>query len=194
MFDYEAEWSRSQFDRPHRLATSYLWEIPGPKEGWMYSVLGGWQLTGVTQAQSGRPFTIVTGTDSNGDTNLGSDRPNIDTAGSLVWDNEHKSFTNNGKYVAPLGTTGLPLQNALGNGNAPRNSERGAAFWNTDLALMKRFRLPGTVTFTARVDAFNVFNQNNYGIPVTNMSSPSFGQNLNNFGRRIIQLGGKFTF
>ena len=194
MFDYESEWSRSQFDRPHRLTTSYLWEIPGPKNGWMNTVLGGWQLTGVTQAQSGRPFTIITGADSNGDTNLGSDRPNIDPAGSLVWDKEHKSFTNNGKYVAPLGTNGLPLQNALGNGNAPRNSERGPAFWNTDMAIMKRFNLPGTVTFTARVDAFNLFNQNNYGIPVANMSSPSFGQNLNNFGRRIIQLGGKFTF
>ena len=194
MFDYEAEWSRSQFDRPHRFTTSYLWELPGPKTGLMGVVLGGWQLSGVTQGQSGRPFTVITGVDSNGDTNLGSDRPNVDPSGSFVWDEDHKSFTNNGYYVAPLGTNGLPLQNALGNGNAPRNGERGAAFFNTDLSMMKRFRLPGSVVFTARVDAFNVFNQNNYGIPVANMSSPSFGQNLNNFGRRIIQLGGKFTF
>ena len=194
MFDYEAEWSRSQFDRPHRLTTSYLWEIPGPKSGLLGQVLGGWQLSGVTQGQSGRPFTITTGVDSNGDTNLNSDRPNINPAGSFVWDENHKGFVNNGYYVAPLGTNGLPLQNALGNGNAPRNSERGAPWWNTDLSLMKRFYLPGTVTFTARVDAFNVFNQDNYGIPVGNMSSPSFGLNTNNFGRRIIQLGGKFTF
>jgi hypothetical protein len=33
MFDYGAEWSRSNFDRPHRLAISYIWEIPGPKTG-----------------------------------------------------------------------------------------------------------------------------------------------------------------
>ena len=32
MFDYEAEWSRSKFDRPHRLAVSYIWEIPGPAQ------------------------------------------------------------------------------------------------------------------------------------------------------------------
>ena len=194
MFDYDAEWSRSQYDRPHRFTASYLWEIPGPKDGLLGQVIGGWQLSGVTQGQSGRPFTITTGVDSNGDTNLNSDRPNINPAGSFVWDKDHKSFTNNGYYVAPLGTNGLPLQNALGNGNAPRNSERGAAWWNTDVALMKRFSLPGTVTFTARVDAFNLFNQDNYSIPVGNMSSPSFGQNLQNFGRRIIQLGGKFTF
>ena len=194
MFDYDAEWSRSQFDRPHRFTTSYLWEIPGPRTGILGQVLGGWQLSGVTQGQSGRPFTIITGVDSNGDTNNGSDRPNINPAGTFVWDEDRKGFVNNGYYVAPVGTNGLPLQNALGNGNAPRNSERGAPWWNTDLSLMKRFDLPGRTIFTARIDAFNVFNQDNYGIPVANMSSPSFGQNGNNFGRRILQLGGKFTF
>jgi hypothetical protein len=195
MFDYEAEWSRSQYDRPHRLTASYLWEIPGPRDGLLGQVLGGWQLSGVTQGQSGRPFTIVTGVDSNGDTNIGSDRPNINPAGSLVWDDDHRTFTNNGYYVTALGSNNLPLANTQANGgNAPRNSERGPGFWNTDLALMKRFDLPGTVRFTVRVDAFNVFNQDSYGNPISNMSSTSFGQNTNNWGRRILQLGGKITF
>jgi len=194
MFDYEAEWSRSNFDRPHRLVVSYLWEIPGPRTGFLGQVIGGWQLSGVSSGQSGRPFTILTGVDSSGDANTGSDRPNIDSAGSFVWDKDRKTFINNGYYVVPLGSNNLPLANSLGNGNAPRNSERGAPFWNTDLALMKRFLLPGTVTFTARIDAFNAFNQDNYGIPVNSMSSPTFGQNTTNFGRRILQLGGKFSF
>jgi len=194
MFNYEAEWSRSQFDRPHRLALSYLWELPGPRGGVLGQVLGGWQLSGVSAGQSGRPFTIWTGVDSNGDSNTGSDRPNIDPSGRFVWDKDKKTFTNNGYYVVPLGSNGLPLANSLGDGNAPRNSERGAPFWNTDLSLMKRFDLPGTARFTARIDAFNVFNQDNYGIPVVNMSSPSFGQNTTNFGRRILQLGGKISF
>lgn len=196
MFDYEAEWSRSQYDRPHRLAVSYIWEIPGPRTGVLGQIIGGWQLAGVTSGQSGQPFTILTGVDSNGDaTDPGlSDRPNIDTSGSFVWDNDHKTFKNNGYYTVPLGSNGTPLANSLGNGNAPRNSERGAAFWNTDLSLMKRFDLPGTVLFTVRVDAFNLLNQDNYGAPVNSMNSASFGLNTNNFGRRIIQLGGKFTF
>ena len=83
MFDYEAEWSRSQFDRPHRLAVSYIWEIPGPRTGVLGQIIGGWQLSGVTSGQSGQPFTIITGVDSNGDsTDAGlSDRPNINTSG-----------------------------------------------------------------------------------------------------------------
>jgi hypothetical protein len=67
-------------------------------------VLGDWQLTGVTQAQSGRPFTIVAGVDSNGDGNTGSDRPNRNLSGRLVWDDKHTSFTNEGYYVVQLST------------------------------------------------------------------------------------------
>ncbi len=193
-FDYAAEWSRSQFDRPHRLSFSYIWEVPGPKSGLFGQVLGGWQLSGVTSGQSGRPFTIITGVDSTGDANTGSDRPNINSAGSFVWDDGRKTFANNGYYTVPLGSNNLPLANSLGNGNAPRNGERGAAVWNTDLSLMKRFALPGSVRFTVRLDAFNALNQDNYGIPVVSMTSLSFGQNTNNFGRRILQLGGKISF
>jgi hypothetical protein len=194
MLNYEAEWSRSQFDRPHRLTTSYIWEIPGPKTGILGQAFGGWQISGVTQGQSGRPFTVVTGVDSNGDTNTGSDRPNVNPAGTFVWDDRHRGFTNNGFYVVPLGSNNLPLQNSLGDGNAPRNQQRTAGFWNTDLSLSKRFPIGQTVRFLVRIDALNVFNQDNYGLPVVNMSSVNFGQNLQNWGRRIVVLSGKVSF
>ena len=64
----------------------------------------------------------------------------------------------------------------------------------TDMALIKRFDLPGTVRFTMRVDAFNVFNQDSYGNPVSNMTSTSFGQNTNNWGRRTATVSGKFIW
>ena len=203
MFDYDAEWARSNFDRPHRFTASYLWEIPGPASGALHPVLDGWQISGVTSKQSGRPFTIFTGVDSSGDANTGSDRPNVNPSGSFVWDEAHRTFTNNGYYVVPLGRSGQPLANSLGNGNAPRNSERYAPAWVTDLSLLKRVSF-GDRQISFRVDAFNVFNQDDYGgargttIPAAptfnNMSSPSFGQNGLNWGRRSLQLGAKFSF
>ena len=96
--------------------------------------------------------------------------------------------------MVPLGSNNLPLQNSLGNGNAPRNSERGAAFWNTDLSLSKRIDIPGTTRLIVRLDAFNALNQDNYGIPINSMSNVNFGPNTNNWGRRILQLSGKLSF
>jgi hypothetical protein len=204
MFDYEAEWARSNFDRPHRFVASYIWEVPGPAAGVLRHVLAGWQLSGVTSAQSGKPFTILTGVDSNGDTNLFSDRPDIDPAGRLVWDNRHRDFRNNGYYVVPRGPDGLPLANSIsGGGNAPRNSERYAGVWNTDISLMKRVPI-GSREVIFRVDAFNAFNQDDYdgvrGVNIATvqgfntMTSPSFGQNGLNWGRRSFQFSGKFRF
>jgi Carboxypeptidase regulatory-like domain/TonB dependent receptor-like, beta-barrel len=192
-FDYASEWSVSQFDRTHRFITNYIWELPGPKSGVLKQVLGGWQVSGVTQFQSGRPFTIITNVDSNGDGNTGSDRPNINSSGTFVWDKDHKSFVNNGYYTAPVGSNGLPLANALGNGNAPRNSERGAPFWQTDLSVLKRFSL-GQRQLHIRADVINAFNQDRYDNPVNLMNSPSFGQNTNDFGRRSVLLSAKVVF
>jgi hypothetical protein len=191
-FDYEAEWSRSQFDRPHRFVVSWIWEIPGPRSGALGQVLGGWQVSGVTQGQSGRPFTVFTGVDSNGD-GATPDRPDRNGSCGVTWDDEHKGFTNSGCYTTPLGNNNLPLTSALGDGNAPRNSERSAPTWNTDLSLLKRFPM-GRRQLLIRADVFNAFNQDSYGIPVIVMTSPSFGLNANDWGRRTITLSAKLVW
>lgn len=192
MFDYEAEWSRSNFDRPHRVAINYLWDIPGPKGGILGAIAGGWQLSGVTQGQSGAVFTIFTGVDTNGDGTTGSDRPNLGS-GSLSWDDEHRGFTNNGYVIVPLNASGTPLVNGLGNGTLGRNTERARHYWNTDLSLSKRFGV-GYGNLAVRADVYNVLNQDNYGAPNANMSSASFGINSNNWGRRSVTLSVKYLF
>lgn len=186
------EWSLSAFDRTHRFAANYLLELPSPNSGFLKAVLGGWQLSGVTQGQSGQPFTILTGVDSNGN-GSGGDRPNVNPNGTFRY-TERGGFENNGYYEAPLGTNGLPLAFSLGNGNGKRNTHRAPGFWNTDLGLIKRFGVWRSQQVTLRVDALNVFNQNNYGLPVTNMSSPNFGKNVNNWGNRSLTLSAKYSF
>jgi len=193
-FDYDADWSVSQFDVPHRFVVNYLYEIPGPKSGVLKQILGGWQISGITAFQSGRPFTITTGVDSNGDGTTGSDRPNQNGSCGVTWDDDHKNFTNNGCYSVPLGTNNLPLANSLGDGSAGRNTERTASFWNTDLSIMKRFYVFGERQLIVRADAFNAFNQDAYGLPTANMASASFGTNGTNYGRRIITLSAKFVW
>ncbi len=50
---------RSIFDQQHRVVIVYLWEIPGPKQGWMGQALGGWSIMGSSIFQSGLPFNVT---------------------------------------------------------------------------------------------------------------------------------------
>lgn|GEM_PF-523896 len=54
--DLNANRALSDFDRPHRFATSFIWELP--KYNSKSKLIGGWQLSGFGQWQSGTPFTI----------------------------------------------------------------------------------------------------------------------------------------
>jgi hypothetical protein len=203
-----ADKSLSAFDRRHRFVTNYVYEVPLPGflkgNAFTNFLLGGFQISGITQYQSGQPFTILTGVDSNGNGTAAGDRPNFNPNGSFQPDpvtGNLRTFTSplvGGRFIVPLGTNGLPLANSLGNGNLGKNTFRAPGFWNTDLTVLKRFRLPWggeeRHSLIVRADFLNAFNQDNYGIPVNNMNSLDFGKNTNNFGNRSITLSGKYQF
>ena len=209
--NYAAEKSVSVFDRTHRFVTNFLYEIPMPRfvesNAWSKALLGGFQISGIVSYQSGQPFTILTGIDSNGNGSAG-DRPNFDPNGTLTLDpvtGNWRTFRSplvGGAFFVPLngpgGLSGVPLANSLGNGNLGKNTFRAPGFWNADLSVAKRFVFPWggeqKHDFLIRADFLNAFNWDNYGIPVNNMSSADFGRNLNNWGNRSITLSGKYTF
>jgi outer membrane receptor protein involved in Fe transport len=203
--NYAAEKSVSAFDRTHRFVVNYIYEIPWFKSSWAQApvvkqVFTGWQFSGVTAFQSGQPFTILTGVDTNGNGTPGGDRPNFNPAGAFAEDpltGNLRTFTTslvNGRFLVPLGANGLPLQNSLGNGNLGKNTFRAPGFWNNDLSLQKRVRILEGQNLILRADLFNAFNQDNYGIPVNSMANPLFGQNTNFWGNRNMTLGIKYSF
>jgi hypothetical protein len=206
--NYKAEESLSVFDRTHRFVINYLYEVPlfgSLKNNALAKLLlGGFQISGITSFQSGQPFTIITGVDSNGNGTATGDRPNLNPGGILILDpvtNNFRTFTSplvGGRFFVPLGVNNFPLANSLGNGNLGKNTFRAPGFWNSDISVMKRFYLPwggeDKHRFEVRADFLNAFNQDNYGIPVTNMNSTNFGKNLNNWGNRSIPLSGKYVF
>jgi len=192
----DEEWSLSAFDRTHRLAVHWIYEVPAFGSRALDAVAGGWRIAGVFQGQSGQPFTVLTGVDSNGN-GAGGDRPNYDPAGRLVPDpvtGNLRTFTTAGMFVAPTGPNGVPLANSLGNGSLGRNTLRAPAVFNWDLSVAKRFRLRGAHALTIRADVLNAFNQDNYGIPINAMNNLSFGQNANNWGNRSVTLSAKYAF
>ena len=194
--DIDAEWSLSAFDRTHRVVASWLYETPAVGNAFVRQLTGGWQVSGVFVAQSGQPFTILTGVDTNGNGG-GGDRPNFDPSGTLTPDPDTgnlRTFTTSGMFLVPLGSNGLPLANSLGNGNLGRNTLRAPAWYNWDISVARRFTLPFGHRVLIRADLFNAFNQDNYGVPVNSLSNPAFGTNTNNWGNRSLLMSARYSF
>jgi hypothetical protein len=199
-----AEKSLSVFDRTHRFVVSYIYEVPWFRGSFAQApvirdIFGGWQISGWTSAQSGQPFTMVTGVDSNGN-GAGGDRPNLVPNATLTLDPVTKNMRTfstslqDGMFYVPLGNNNLPLAFSLGNGNLGRNTFRTPGTFSTNMSIAKRFNVREGQKLTVRADMMNAFNQDFYGMPVNNMNSASFGKNTNNWGNRSIVLGAKYSF
>jgi len=211
-FDYRPEWSRSVFDRPHRFAVHYVYELPWFKNGFADSpvlrqVFSGWQISGFTEFESGQPFTIRTGVDSagmgNNDTGMAS-RPNYNSGGVLLLDpstHDLRTFSiplnGTGIVTTPLGTNGQPLANSMsGGGSLGRNTFRGPGFASWNFSIGKTFPITDRVAFQFRSDFIDFFNQNNFRNPENRMNSTSFGQNNSQLitDNRSILLSGRLRF
>jgi hypothetical protein len=169
----------SDFDVRHHFVISGTWTLPFHgnrlKEGWL--------LADVTQIQGGNPLNVVTGSTYSGSTTaaLGQIRPTLLAAPSV---GVHKALSNfNIPYI--VGTSCLAatpgcnfLTPNVGFGTMQRNSLIGPGFSDTDVSLQKTTRIAESVSFILRMDAFDVFNQANFGNPVLTASPTSltFGQ------------------
>jgi len=210
-FNFRNEWSRSVFDRPHRFVVHYVYEIPWFTSGGatqaLGHILGGWQIAGFTEFQSGQPFTIRTGVDSVGTTAGGSNppgRPNFNPRGTITKDpdtHDLRTFTipinGTGIVTTPLGSNGLPLAKSMaGGGNLGRNTFRGPSFQNWNVSLMKRITIKEDWQLQLRSDFTNLWNHNNFQNPEARMSSPSFGANTATLltDARLILFSAKLKF
>jgi hypothetical protein len=176
----------SDHDRKHTLVVSSIWEIPFfAKNRW----LGGWAANSIFSYYSGSPLTVTSGRDNDGD-GRSADRPN------LVGD-PHKDGISPAQ--AKAGETWFDktafAANAAGQlGSLGRNTLRGPARVNLDLALFKDFRLVDDHKIQFRFEAFNALNRVNLNNPNTNFLSGSFGRIAGAGAPRTVQFGVKYLF
>jgi hypothetical protein len=80
----------------------------------------------------------------------------------------------------------------------PRNSLTGRPLHRVDVRLQKSFPIVGKVKVDGMIEAYNLFNHENYGTYTTNMANAQFGRPAANaalaYQPRMMQLGVKFTF
>ena len=197
-YDVNAERGRSNFDVRHRLSVSYSYDLPFGKgrrylasDGWVSTLLTGWQTFGIVTLQSGRPFTVALLSDidnsGTGRSILGfgaNDRPNVVGDPNLGSRSPDRWF-NTAAFAFPARGTF---------GNAGRNILDGPAFQNVNASLVKNTNLTERVNLQFRAEVFNLFNHPNFNLPDNFLGSPTFGQISSARDPRHLQFGVKLLF
>jgi hypothetical protein len=171
-YNWTSNYGNSNFDVRQRLATSYIYELPfGRGKNWfnqpgfLRTVLGGWQLSGVVAVQTGLPFTPILSYDP---TNTGTTaRPNIVAGAPLYPANQGPTdWFNSSAFVAPA---------AYIYGNAGRNIIRGPGLHNSDIGLQRSAAIRERFTLLFSAQAFNMFNTPQFGLPANTVGTSTTG-------------------
>ncbi len=204
-FNLNADRARSSFDRPHRLAGNFVFELPfyQSQSGFLGRVLGGFQVNSFFTVQSGAPFTVLNGSDPAGALN-GIDglvgnaiRPNLATNVDLSSLSIPEIRMMCGTAIAGNVCPGLftAITAAQRVGNAGRNILRAQSLRLVDFGIIKNTRISENVRFQLRADMFNVLNTRNFGVPEGRINAPNFlNQWATNGGNRRIILGARIVF
>ena len=149
-------------------------------------VIGGWQVNGIVQGQTGFPAGVY---DPTTDIRYLTNRPDVTCDPNANAPHTVDQWFNTGCFtrraVADTGTRP---------GNAGRNTVRGPGFARTDLSLFKNVALPVGHQIQVRVEAFNLFNQTRFGQPGIQIGTVNFGRITSAEDGRIIQLAAKYSF
>ena len=190
-FNRNFDWGISDLDRAHLFNFSAVWQIPGRIRGPAGAVLNGWELTALTNWQSGAPFTILSGVD-NSLSGVGRDRANF-TGTDLA--QARLSGLSHGQEIQRFFDTSLFVPNPIGSfGNSGKNILRGPRSFNTDIGVIKNIHITERLRSQLRGEFFNAFNNVNFGQPGATVGSPSLGRITGAGSPRIVQLALKVAF
>jgi hypothetical protein len=204
--------SSSNFDQRHLINVSYTWALPkfrfdsrsvgdwanerepsdapsapGFFDRFVSATFGGWQVSGVTTAQSGTPYSVINA----GFGALGISVPdNAGVAGGISSVASFPDIVGNIHGGTPIGAVNSrSFGPALGNasafaaprgltfGNAGRNVMNNPSRLNFDMTLFRTMKVHESTNLEFRAEVFNVFNHTQFRVydPSTN-----FGNGANN--------------
>jgi hypothetical protein len=184
------DYGRSAFDIRHNWLTTMVYVLPFKGN----ALLSGWQLSGIAQLHSGRPFSPVIGFDN---ANLGGEpnqRPNLKPGA-----NPGPVLGSPNQWFDPSSFS-LPIPGVIGNASRNTITEPGLA--KVDAAVSKDTKISERAKVQFRAEFFNILNHTNFGRPTNTVFTDASGNPSPTAGRifttsttpRNIQLAVKFTF
>jgi hypothetical protein len=156
----------ADYDVKHTFVSNWIYALPFAKE----SKWGGWQVSGILYARTGRALTItqsqaVLSTGSNASQQQ-NNRPNRIGNGQSSNPTINQWFDATAFQIVPEPTATY--------GNAGRNIMRGPGYFDVDMNLAKLTKF-GRVEHELRIEAFNVFNHPAFADPGTTLGTSTFG-------------------
>jgi len=182
--DISAEKGLASFDVPQVLTFNYVWKLPVFENsvGVTKAVLGGWEVSGITNIQSGFPLTVTLPTDNQG-TGGGLERANL--IGNPSGPKSLYQWFNTAAFVTPpIGTFGTEGNDVI----------RGPGTVNWDVGMSKSFALRENMNLRFRGEFFNVFNHPSFDSVDTGLGDLSFGQVNGALSPRLVQFSLQLAF
>ncbi len=208
-YDASNMWGQSSFDVRHILAINYLYELPflRNRSGFLGKALGGWQISGIAQFQTGTTCTAMNNNDFAG---VGVDGNLNDCGGagqfwvmSRVPDIVHQ-FAAGGandpaQWFSVTNADGSKIftQPAKGTFNMQpgvRDPIHNPGFQNWNIGLYKKFTINERTGFQFRAQAFDAFNHANWNGADFNPTSATFGKVTGKSNERNLQLSLRYYF
>ena len=172
------ERASGDFDVRHNVHANAIYDLPVGRgrshlsqPGVSGAVLGGWSVATIVSSRSGLPVN-VTEDRSSKSVATGytiNQRPNLVPGVPLTPPGGHRvqQWVNPAAFLAVTGP---------GYGDTPRNVARGPGLWQADLGLGKMIPLSERFSMQFRSEVFNLLNRAQYGLPLADTSSGTFGQ------------------
>jgi hypothetical protein len=188
-YDFASNRASSNFDLRHNFTLSYVYGLPFFKgSGIAHAILGGWQISGITTAQTGTPFSVTNGTDFGDNAGVGNgfgtgSRPD------LVGD-PHSG----GTYLQPFNPDAYALPTGLTFGNVGRNTLYLPGRLNFDVGVFKRFTITERTGVDFRWENFNFFNHTQFNGISSSFGASDFLQLNSAHAPRRMQFGLRFYF
>jgi len=202
-WDDRIMWGPSDFDTRHIAVINFIYQLPllrGRKDI-LQKTLGGWQITGVAQFQTGAPFSVVTSDDFAGIGAVGEAQP-WEMLGDPKLPRGERKFSQGAGDQNFWFRTKLPDGSPLFTPPAAgtfsktqtRNLLRNPGFQNWNAAIFKDFGVTETHKLQFRAEFFNFPNHPNWGGADANPRSATFGKVTSKGGERNIQLALRYNF